>query len=155
MTNYQTRERALELARSVARDCTTAEIVDTAKAFEEYLVGDGVDSATWRMQNPPTTEPATPAASAFTEALTPGISTHPLRRVIGQRNAIERLNEDSLTILRRALTEALQLGQNKIAPEHLLLAIIRDGGTSAAAALIDMAGTGQNARKAVIKRMTQ
>ncbi len=134
MSDYSDRLRALELALKAYTNkaVQSQNVTNTARVFEKYLAGEEV--------------PLPDGAGAFSEEFERGTFT---------RRDIASLDDDSLSIVRRALTEALQLGHNKIAPEHLLLAIIRDGGTSAAAALVDMAGTGQNARKAVIKRMTQ
>lgn len=156
MTNYETRERALELAlRAARRDESIVDIVAAASEFEKYLSGAEASASPGAF-----TEPVKPGA--FAEALKRGqvktgttvLAAGLLNEALGVRgDIIARLNEDSQGIIRRALTEALQLGHNKIAPEHLLLAIIRDGCTTAAAALIDMAGSGKSARQAVIKRI--
>lgn len=152
MSSYETRQRALELAMRAyeGKAVPVNAVTKTARAFEAYLLSG---------ESPPA-EPAQFAeplkVGSFKDALArggvaSGVTTFSR---LSQADAINRLDDDSVSIVRRALTEALQLGHNKIGPEHILLAIIRDGSSVAAAALIDLAGTGNDARKAVIKRIS-
>ncbi len=66
----------------------------------------------------------------------------------------ERLTPEMVSMLNRAIREALQLGQNKIGPEHMLLAIVRGEVGLAFDALVDVAGDSRAVRRAVIARMS-
>lgn len=64
-----------------------------------------------------------------------------------------RHTAESRRILDLALREALQLGHNQIASEHILLGIVRDGDNLAADVLADAVGDLAEIRKKVIQRL--
>ena len=151
MTNYETRERALELAlRAASRDESIVDIVAAASEFEKYLSGEESTAA-----NPGTfTESIKPGA--FADILPRGMVSFGLTKTETERakDAFDRCDGEMVAILILALREALQLGQNKVQPLHLLLAILKHGQSDAHAALIEWAGNGRSARKSVIERIT-
>ncbi|SBS73895.1 hypothetical protein MHPYR_180110 [uncultured Mycobacterium sp.] len=139
MTNI--RETALRMAiNHSARSADIVDIIATAEAFEKYLAG-----------GYPTTAPAEDSASDKTKATLPLLDFMHPGGFIG-RESQERLSNESRALIRRALTEALQLGQSRIQPEHVLLALTKNDGL-AGAALIELGGTEKAVRKAVIRRI--
>jgi len=129
------RQEALRLAMQANPGMSSDAIVAAAKDFEKYLSGGDVLTGAGLL-----------AGAVFGETM----KSH---KPFLYSDKVERLSDESQKVVRAALTEALQLGHNKIQPEHLVLAIIRDGQSKAAAALFDMAGDGNAARKAVINRL--
>lgn len=150
MSNYETRQLALELAlRAASRDESIVDIVAAASEFEKYLSGEE------KTTNPGAfTEPVKPGA--FADMLPRGMVSLGLTKTEAERakDAFDRCDGEMVAILILALREAFQLGQNKVQPLHLLLAILKHGQSDAHAALIEWAGNGRSARKAIIDRIT-
>lgn len=150
MTNYEIRQRALELAQAQAEGDSPAEqIVADARQFEAFLSGEAPKPDPGAF-----TEPVKPGA--FADMLPRGMVSLGLTKTEAERakDAFDRCDGEMVAILILALREALQLGQNKVQPLHLLLAILRHGQSDAHAALIEWAGNGRSARKSVIERIT-
>lgn len=133
------RVEALRMALQLVegRASTAGIVVDAAKQFETFLTGQ------------------TAPAEAGECVRGGGDFSAPANfaTVDWDAAASERLTEGTKAVLRSASREALQLGQNVVTPEHLLLGILREADTAAAATLIGMAGTGKAARRAVIDRI--
>lgn len=68
---------------------------------------------------------------------------------------IERFTDRSNKVMELALREALQLGCSYVAPEHILLGLLREGESVAAEVLVVDAGLSlSDVRRAVIVRLT-
>lgn len=73
----------------------------------------------------------------------------------GRKQMYERYTDRARKVVELSLREALQLGHSYIAPEHILLAIVREGESVAAQVLDKDLGMDLSAvRKAVIRRLS-
>lgn len=138
MTNN--RETALRMAiNHAAGNADIADVIALAGEFEKFL-----DGGTQPAESQPRDPWAKWAAKPLSDFLHPG-------GFVG-RESQERLSDESQAVIRRALTEALQMGKAKIQPEHILLAITKNDGI-AGATLIELGGTEKAVRRAVYRRI--